>query len=691
MDVERSFLTSAGYILAAAAYLLFTGLLLAAFRRKLRAPLLAIAAATTVAWGLVHAQVLVPLGRVEAQVYIAEFCFDAAWLLYLSSLLSGVSGSALLVIFRLAGPILAMGCLALGLLWPADLRAGFLSADTGKLLVFGQILTSLVAIVYLEQIYRNARSKQRRELKYLCLAIGSIFVFDLLMYSNAVISGALAERLWSARGYLVTMTLPLTAFAIARSPKWSGGIFVSRQIVFHTTALFGAGVYLVTVGLVGEYVLSIGGDWGSGAQAVFLSGAVLALLVLLLSDTLRARARVFISKHFYRNKYDYRQEWLRLTETLTGSDDPLPARKRAIKALADITGSRAGLLWLRPEDERAFTNVSNWNTGPASKVFDVDDSLPRYLEERAWIVDCVEARGDPARYAPLDVGELDAFGMSDPCLVVPLFNARKLLGFMVLSSPPTRTSLNYEDHDLLKTAGRQIASFLAQDSATETLTQNRQFEAYNKLTAYIMHDLKNVIAQQSLVIANAKKHRSKPEFVDDAMETIRAGVARMRRVIEQLRQGNIVNNVENVELGTLIMTAVSDCADRLPNPKALIGDARYFAKGDRERLHMAVYHAIRNAQDATPPDGSVTVKLARPDNGTFCVIEVADTGTGMDPDFVRDRLFRPFDSTKGTAGMGIGAYQIRETFRQHGGSVVVASLPDHGTTVSMYLPVSAEV
>ncbi len=243
--------------------------------------------------------------------------------------------------------------------------------------------------------------------------------------------------------------------------------------------------------------------------------------------------------------------------------------------------------------------------------------------------------------------------------------------------------LNFEDHDLLKTAGQQIASYLAQEQSTEQLAEGRQFEAYNRLTAYIMHDLKNLIAQQSLVVANAKRHKKNPKFIDDAVATIEGGVTRMRRVIEHLQQSSIDQRQEKVELGKLIMQAVSQCADRQPIPKTHIGDEQIWVRADRERLLMALYHGIRNAQDATGADGEVSVELEP--NGANCTIRIIDTGAGMDELFVRERLFKPFDSTKGTQGMGMGAYQIRETVRAIGGEVRVQSELDKGTRLVLEL------
>ena len=306
-----------------------------------------------------------------------------------------------------------------------------------------------------------------------------------------------------------------------------------------------------------------------------------------------------------------------------------------------------------------------------------------FLRSTGWVIDLRQYRQDPGHYSNINIPASD-LAPDDSGYIVPLLHDAELLGFVALGKPSSHVEFTFEDRDLLKTAGQQIASYLAQEAATEELAEGRQFEAFNRLTAYLMHDLKNVIAQQSLVVQNAEKHKDNPEFIDDAVDTIKNSVARMRSIIEHLQQGTSDQPRERVELGKLIMQSVSQCADRKPTPRANLGDDAVWVRADRERLLMALNHAIRNAQDATDPAGDVEVSLQQ--RGAECEIRIVDNGSGMDEAFVRERLFKPFDSTKGTGGMGIGAYQIRETLRSVGGALDVHSEEGAGTTLTMSLP-----
>jgi signal transduction histidine kinase len=314
-------------------------------------------------------------------------------------------------------------------------------------------------------------------------------------------------------------------------------------------------------------------------------------------------------------------------------------------------------------------------------------------------------------------------------LVLPLILQGEVLGLVALADPPPPFDLTWEDRDLLKTVGRHVATHLAQHEADRRLAESRQFEAYHRLTAFVMHDLKNLAAQLSLLVANAEKHRRNPDFVDDAIATIANSTARMQRLIEQLQGREVQSANRRVSLAGLAREACERCVVREPAPRCdgLAPDA--LVEADPERLGMMIEHLIRNAQDATPPDGSVRVAvsvrrnveleplgvsgiravttqqlLAAADEvagnghgrgpspglpGDYACLTVEDTGSGMTEEFVKERLFKPFDTTKGSKGMGIGAYQVREYIFGIGGRLKVDSALGRGTVFTVWLPLQA--
>ncbi len=540
---------------------------------------------------------------------------------------------------------------------------------------------AVLALLLVEQLYRNASEAQRWTLKYLCIGLGGIFAYDLYLFTDALLFRRMDEHLWMARGAVNGLLAPLIAVSVARNPDWSMRIHVSRQVVFHSFTLMGVGLFLLGMAGVGYLLRLYGGDWGAVAQTVFLSGMLILLAVLLFSAQVRAKFRVLLSKHFFNYKYDYRTEWLRFTRTLAQGDEAVPMR--IIRAIAALVQSPGGILWART-DKGQCALVADWNM-PHVEVPDDPPTaaLTHYLEQRQWIIDLPEYARDPDHYDGLVLPDW-LRQVPGAWLLVPLASGDRLIGMLLLKQSDVVTHINWEDRDLLKVAAQQAASHLAQHMADHALMQARQFEAFNRLSAYVVHDLKNILAQQSLIVANAERHKHNPAFVDDVIDTVRNSVARMTRLMEQMRSGMRGNRRQRVKLDALLHDVVERRAGFRPAPSLELPETPVFVEGDPEQLATVFGHLVQNAQEATPDDGRVTVRLRR--EGDHALIEVEDTGSGMDEDFVQHRLFRPFDSTKGLTGMGIGAFESREIIQSLGGNIAVTSMPGKGTHFRITIP-----
>ena len=666
-----------GYVASSAAYAVLTVFSFTALHGRRVGTYLVAASFVSFLWALFFAIYTWSGFEQPLVLVLAEVVRSGAWIAYLAALLAQIGVSRKLR-FAAQGVWLGIALLAVA----AALSSLWFDSplQPATLLIPGGIALALTGLVLLEQLFRNSRPGSRSAIKPLVVGLGGLFAYDLIMYSQGLLFDGVAETAaWSARGFVNLLIVPLVAIAARRSPDWRPRLFVSRQVVFYTTTLVAVGAYLLAISFGGFLIARFGGSWVGFVQIVFFAGAALVLVVLLFSGTLRTWLRVFLSKHFFQNKYDYREEWLRLVSTLSGFDDSL-TRKVFIKAMAQIVASPSGHLWVLDAESREYRLAASYGTDARHADIAVDDGLIRFMLKEKWLVDLREYDEDPSRYGQLTLPDwLRDFGSA--WLLVPLFHTQEMLGVIMLNAAPLRLVLNYEDRDLLKTVGNHIAVHLAQERSSRMLADARQFEAYNRLTAFLMHDLKNLVAQQELIVSNAKKHKRNPAFVDDAIDTIGKSVQRVRRVIEQLQQRSDSHRTERIELGKEILNAVSRCADRRPLPTARVGDGQVWVRGNRERFQMALSHAIRNAQDATDSDGDVTLTLRNDEHG--CSVRIADTGSGMDESFVRERLFKPFDSTKGSEGMGIGAYQLRETVRAMGGEISVDSRPAEGTRVEL--------
>jgi putative PEP-CTERM system histidine kinase len=664
---------SISYGIAALGFAVLTVLLAVNWRGRRPGGYLVAASALTAAWA-----VLLMRSNGGMPIYSMEVLRSSSWLLALAAIAVAIAPRPLIWTVRLICGLLIASTLFI----PVLPRLG---VDPTLVLSRVGLVTSLLGLLLLEQIYRNSSQTARGSVKYLTAGVGVLFAYDLFLYSQAELLRGITAEAWIARGAIDALAVPLIALAVRRNPQWSLDIFVSRQAVFFTTSFIGVGAYLLLMSIGGYYVREIGGEWGRVGQLIFFAGAAVVLFYLLASAALRRHARVFISKHFYRNKYDYRVEWLRFISTLS-SDPDTDVRRTGIHAIAQIFSSPAAILFSLDEPGRRFVPVAAWPvkledlTAPTELASDED--LPRFLERTHWIIDLQEYRRTPDVYENVT---LPRWILDNPEMRIlsPLLQLDRMVGFVVLYQPPPPFELTYEDRDLLNTVGAHVATHLAQHEADRRLAESGQFEAYNRLTAFMMHDLKNSVAQLQLIVTNSARHKHNPQFVDDAIETIANTVDRMTRLIQHLRRDSAASRLSSVQLDELVRDAASRCADRVPAPTVNIQDpARVNA--DPERLTAIIEHLIRNAQDASAADGQIALEV-RADRRN-ALFTVTDTGSGMTAEFVRERLFRPFDSTKGSKGMGIGAYQVREYVRMLGGQVEVQSSPGTGTRFSITLP-----
>jgi putative PEP-CTERM system histidine kinase len=683
-----SLVTSIGvtsYALAAAAYLIFTILLVTGWRRRLQGGLLVLATGFTALWAVVHVSWAGWGFPPAALVQTLETLHLLVWLVFLFGILRNAQGEKpssiggmrtfTAFVYVISTLLLVLPFIA-GRLWPEGeaIKSGFL----------GYVLLTVSGLFLVENLYRNTRPEQRWGIKFLCLGIGGIFAYEFYMYAQALLFRQLDVSLWSARGAVYALVAPLMGISVARNPQWSLSVFISRKFVFHTVTLLVAGCYLLLMAAAGYYIKAFGGEWGRVFQVVFLFGAAVVLLALLFSGQMRAQLKVFLGKHFFHHHYDYREQWLNFTNALSRCSGDTRPQECVVRCVAEVVESPGGILWLQDDNNR-FLPMAHWGMSEPEGVAELEHgSLARFMEERKWVINLDEYQTDPELYADLELPHW-LEGLPQAWLVVPLMNQQQLIGFIILAQPRAQQSFNWELCDLLKTAACQAAGHLVQLKTLEALSESRQFEGFHRLATVVLHDIKNLIAQQTLVVSSAARHKHKPEFIEDAVEIMEHSVAKMRRLMELLHSGLPEGKSVQVNLASLIEAAVRNCSGNQPVPEYQDKLQQVTLLADRDRLTSVIENIINNAQDATSRDGYVNIHLSQEQG--MATITIEDNGCGMDAAFIRDRLFRPFDTTKGDTGMGVGAYDSREYIRALGGDISVTSAPGEGTVFQISLPV----
>ena len=558
------------------------------------------------------------------------------------------------------------------------------------LFVVGRLTVAISGLVLIHNLYVNAEPGSRTGIRLLCIGLAGFFVYDLNLYTLRFLLGSMSSDLFNIRGAVDAITVPLLLLSARQA--WVARVQVSRQVVFHTLSMSIIGGYLIAMALTAYGLRLVGGDWGRLLQITFLFATIILGAIVLVLPRYRAMLRVLISKHFFAYRYDYRTEWLRFIKTVSGIDAGSTAThrgrlpERVVEAVCTVVDSPGGALFA-PGDDGKFDVLAQWNyRGFSPAAVPGDGDLVNFLTVRQRIVDLDELRDGEGDYDGL---ALPACAASDrrAWLIVPLLHLDALRGFIVVERTVATRTLNWEDFELLRTLGRQSASYIAEASTQAELDEAGKFDEFNRRFAFIMHDIKNLVSQLSLVARNAERHADNPAFRADMVATLQGSVGKMNDLLARLAQRTAgrTEHGEAVDLTLLLADIVSVKSRQHAALELHSGVEQMFVTGDPVRLEQLFGHLIQNAIEASVPDAPIYVDL-RPDMAT-AVIEIADHGSGMSPAFVRNELFKPFRSTK-AGGFGIGAYEAREIVRAAGGRLDVASREGEGSVFTIHLPLA---
>lgn len=568
-----------------------------------------------------------------------------------------------------------------------DARVGFipqLATLTFEVSVVLNMLVAVGALMLLHNLYAGAAAASREILRWATIALAGVFAFDLNLFTVAYLGGEYPASLIAVRGVFSGIMVCLIAMG-ANATSAGLQFRPSRAVTFQTLSLLVIGSYLLLMVLVTRSLALLGGDIARASQLVFLVFAVVIAVFWLPSHRLRGWLRVTATKHLFQHRYDYREEWLRFTRTVgRGSGVGASFHERAIKAIADITDSSAGLL-LVPSEEAQLELTARWNW-PMIEVPAVagEYTLSGLLERHNYILDLDEARSGIDHHGELAQVPQWLVEAEDAWALVPLIHFDRLVGCIVLARPRTMRRLDWEDFDLLRVVGQQLASYLAEQAGQQALMDASRFDEFNRRMAFVMHDIKNLASQLSLLAANAQKHADNPEFRKDMLVTLQKSSEKLNALLARLgRYGS--GPVEAVKAIDLSATA-NALRQRFAQAHPVIVNASHEALvlADAEGLEQALIHLVQNAIDASDANTPVYINVTT--GALQGSIEIVDAGCGMTPEFVRTGLFKPFVSSK-QGGFGIGAFEAREMIRAMGGRLQVESREGVGTRFCVILPV----
>jgi len=627
---------------------------------------LALACALTALWSVAVAGI----GGGDLATRLAEAVRNLAWLGFMLALLRrGPASPERVALGAMHGVLIVviLTCTMLAVV-EAALDPGPLRTSVVAAALVLRMIVAVGALVLVHNLHFSVFSSQRGGILLVTAALGVFWLANLVVLTIAFAGGGWPVGVQLARGILFSLLAPMLAAGLQRKGGWT--VQLSRTVAYQSLSLLAIGAYILLMAFATSAVGTLAGEHARSAQVALVIGSTAALLALLLSPWARAWVKVKVAKHFFRHRYDYRHEWLRFTDTIgRPGEDAAALDERIVKAVAELVDSPGGLL-LVPDGAGLGAGAAwNWHADDAAPV---DEGFTRTLQD-GRIVELLADPGD----APLWIQQ-----RRDAWAVVPLVHFGSLAGAILLARPPIDRRLDWEDFDLLKTAGRQVASYLAEERAHEALADSRRFEEFNRRFAFILHDVKNLVSQLTLVARNAERHADNPEFRADMIATLKESAGRMTDLLARLshHQGGRAEAMRAADV-----TAVAErvaLRHRTRHPVVVTGMRGALAHADPARLEQILGHLVQNATEASPPSEPVTIDIRATVHEV--TVEVIDRGTGMSPGFIRDQLFRPFVSSK-AGGFGLGAFEARQLAIAMGGRVEVTSREGQGTRFSVTL------
>ncbi|MDW7644569.1 MAG: PEP-CTERM system histidine kinase PrsK [Desulfuromonadales bacterium] len=532
------------------------------------------------------------------------------------------------------------------------------------------ILLVLTSLVLIERIYYLIPKSERWSIKFELLGYATILAGYFFYYSQGILYRAIDMNMMPVRAASVLIGLSFVVYSKTRGGTLTT-ISLSKKIAFQSVVLLFIGLYLIGMALVGEGLRYLG---VSSPKTVFFVIALLAgvaVVIVLLSETLRRKLKVFLYKNFYARKYDYREEWLLFTGKLSNAQSENELYRAIISFYCDVFAASTAALYL--VDGKGLFRPAEMYRMDVDETFSSDSSLIVLLQQKDWVLNVRDDR----KTTELNI---HFFNHHEVTFIVPLRFDQRLEGFVVLGRliDPSE-EFTYEDFDLMKVLAKQAVSSLLSFRLAKELSTAQEMAAIGKVSAFVLHDLKNLVSNLGLVVENATEHMEDPAFRNDMLSTVKGTVLRMKGMIARLQN---LEEKHGLDLGEhdLFEVAQEGIPDIVSKDVRIEG-IPVRAMVDPDEIKKVVLNLVLNALEA---GGSAPV-VVEVGNMPCPYIRVVDNGCGMSDEFIRHKLFKPFQTTK-KKGFGIGLYQCRSLIEAHGGCIEVESELGKGSCFLVKFP-----
>lgn len=532
-------------------------------------------------------------------------------------------------------------------------------------------------LILLEQTLAQSTSSTRWKIKFELLGVGAFLAVLIIYYGQGLLFRVIKMELVSMRCLVLLGAVAIIFYSrIYRGSGTAKVVQLSQQFACKSAVLFAVSIYIIFLGVVGEGMKYFGDGFQRALISTFVFFAGLGLFAVLLSETAKRKVTVYIHKNFYKNKYDYRTQWLKFTNRLTSAQSCENLINSIVSEFCETFGMGTGTLFLINQEQDTYQQAAGIALEDKNVTFQVKDAAIRAISNGEWIVD---VKNDE-RIQKYDRHQA-FFDETDAHFIIPLSMNKTVEGFIVLGRPHSPEEIyTYEDLDLMRTLAKQASSALLNLRLSDQLSRSRELAAIGTVSTFIMHDLKNLVSAVSLLLENAQEHINVPEFQNDLLMSLGNTVIKMRAIIARLKNLPDKNTLQLTNVNLLQM--VHETAAMVTGRSLEVIGTAVIAEADREELQKVTLNLMLNAVEASEDNTPVKVEVG--ENGSP-FIRIKDEGCGIPSAFIQHVLFKPFTSTK-THGMGIGLYQSRQIIEAHGGRIEVESSIDHGSEFTVWLP-----
>jgi putative PEP-CTERM system histidine kinase len=564
--------------------------------------------------------------------------------------------------------------------------------EPAKILNILILISTVLILTNIERTFRAAVGTMRWRIKFLVLGIGVIFGARIYTGSQTLLFSHYSLGQLSVETTALLIGCLLIAVAYGRNGFAENDVYPSRAVLHTSVTVLLTGAYLFVVGVLAQIVARFGGTASFPIAALVVLIGVAILAVLFLSDRAQQSLQLFVSRHFKRPQYDFRQIWARFTQSLSVALDETALATIASRSISDTFGALSVSVWLFDEQRERLCRVSSTSDGDQVQTEDLTSSIAEKELNSARLVelsrpfDLGRAKEKWAR----ELGKSSSqFRTGGSPICVPLVGGEHWLGVIVLADRVRGLGYSAEEMDLLKCIGEQVAASLLKLRLTEEIMERKELEAFQTMSAFLIHDLKNAASTLGLMLENLPAHFDNPAFRQDAFRGIGSAASRINDLINRMNALRHELRLEPVklDLNLVVTEALANLNGTLATKLVTKFDQVPTILADRQQLQSVFTNLVLNARDAVGTDGRITVETTR--NGDWVALSVSDNGCGMTEQFIKNSLFRPFRSTK-KKGLGIGMFQSKTIVEAHHGKIHVESELGVGTTFRVMLPLKVQ-